>query len=120
MNPREKIEKTENIYLRHLLVDLRKTKAKIWLSVARELSRPNRKTRKVNVGKISKNIKDKDTIVVPGKVLGTGIIDKSVKVAAFGFSSKAIEKITAAKGTCLKISEMAKKNPKGEKLRIIG
>jgi large subunit ribosomal protein L18e len=58
--------------------------------------------------------------VVPGKVLGTGKIDHPVNVAAFAFSEQARSKILKAKGKCLSISDLMKKNPKGTNIKIIG
>ena len=124
MNARKKIEKTENIYLKHLLIELRKAsnsqQVKIWNRVASDLSRPSRKLRHVNVSKLEKYSKEKETIIVPGKVLGSGKIKKSINVAAFNFSESATKKITQAKGTCLRISDLIKKSPKGNKIRILG
>ena len=61
-----------------------------------------------------------EIIVVPGKVLGSGEISKKLTVAAYKFSEQAIEKIKAAKGTSMELEELIKKNPKGQKIRIMG
>ena len=58
--------------------------------------------------------------MVPGKVLGAGKIDHPVSVAAFAFSEQARSKILKAKGKCLFISDLVKKNPKGTGVKIIG
>lgn len=59
-------------------------------------------------------------MVVPGKVLGAGKMDHPIHVAAFAFSDQARQKILKAKGKCLSILELAKKNPKGTNVKIIG
>jgi len=59
-------------------------------------------------------------VVVPGKVLGAGKIDLPLQVAAFAFSDKARSKISKAKGKCLSIPELMKKNPKGANVKVIG
>ena len=51
------------------------------------LSKSRSHRAEVNVGKIGKLTKKGDTIVVPGKVLGTGAIDHSVTVAAEKYSA---------------------------------
>jgi large subunit ribosomal protein L18e len=59
-------------------------------------------------------------VVVPGKVLAAGNFDHPVNVAAFAFSEQARSKILRAKGKCLSISDLMKKNPKGTGVKIIG
>jgi large subunit ribosomal protein L18e len=94
--------------------------ALIWQDVARRLSKPKRSRIKVNVSKISRYSKENESIVVPGKVLGAGIISHPVAVAALAFSQQAQLKIVNAKGKCLSIAELVEENPDGSNLRIIG
>ena len=114
-----KTKKTNNLLL-SLVEELRRTgtknKAKIWKAVANELLKPTRKMREVNIEKINRVTKENDTIIVPGKVLGSGDLDHKVTVAAFNFSENARKKIK----DILTISELMKKNPKGTNVRIIG
>lgn len=98
----------------------KKNKAPIWARVAKDLSKPTRSRRTVNLTKIEKYTKDGESIIVPGKVLGTGIIAKKATVVAYQFSETAAKKIAAAGGSIKTISEELKKNTKGSKLRIIG
>lgn len=93
--------------------------APIWKAVANELKRANRKTKEVNVYHIEKHSENDETVLIPGKVLGEGIITKSVTVAAFKFSNEAINKITAAGGKCLTIAELIEENPKGSNVKIL-
>ena len=93
-----------------------KEKAKVWKAVARNLEKPTRKMRQVNVWKINKFTKENDTIVVPGKVLGYGELNHKVNVAAYQFSEGAKAKIS----NNMLIEELMLKNPKGSKVRIIG
>ncbi len=95
------------------------TKAPIWVAVARRLATPTRRLPEVNVYKINKLTSDGDTVVVPGKVLGTGDLDHKVTVSAFGFSQTAREKINE-KGTAITIEELVEKNPKGTSVIIMG
>jgi len=59
-------------------------------------------------------------IIVPGKVLGSGVITKRVSVAAWKFSKSAREKIEKAGGRVMSIRELMSENPKGTNVRIMG
>ena len=98
----------------------RENDAKIWRAVAEHLSKSRRRRITVNVSRINRYTQDGDEIVVPGKVLGAGLITHPVKVAALGFSEQARRKIIEAKGKCLSIPELIKLNPKGSNVKIIG
>lgn len=93
-----------------------KEKVNIWKAVAKELERPTRQMRKVNIWHINKTTKENEVIVVPGKVLGEGELDHKVNVAAYQFSEGAKTKIE----NNMLIEELMDKNPKGSKVRIIG
>ncbi len=82
-----------------------------WLKVARILSGPRRKAISLNLEKINENSKDGDTIIIPGKVLSQGEINKKVKIVALSFSEKAKEKLLKSKMTSSSIIEEIKKNP---------
>ena len=69
---------------------LERRKEKIWKSVAWDLKK---NFREVNIAKINRSTKDGDTIIVPGKVLGYGILNHKVNVVAYSFSKSAIDKI---------------------------
>ena len=95
-------------------------KSRFWKRVVKDLNKPSRQRRIVNLYKIEQNAQDGETILVPGKVLSVGEINKKVEVAALNFSAEAKEKILAAKGKALSISELLMKNPEGKKVRILG
>lgn len=94
-------------------------KHKAWNKVAAILSAPRVKRIDVNLDKINEEAKDGETIVVPGKVLSEGELDKKVHVIAFAFSEKAKEKILNAKGKALTILEAIKDNPHIKEIKII-
>ena len=97
----------------------RKNEAAIWRDIADKLEAPSRNYAEVNLSKISRYAGSGETYLVPGKVLGTGALSGPVVVAALNFSSSAAEKIEKAKGTCLTIEELLRKNPKGNGVRIL-
>ena len=116
--------KTTNPELIGLIRLLRKAarehKAAIWRTVAEYLARAKRRRIAVNISRINRYTKEGDEVVVPGKVLGAGLLDHPVKVAAYEFSEKARQKIIMAKGKCLSIPELIEMNPKGSNVKIIG
>lgn len=113
-----------NVQLQSLIHLLKKQSQEqevgIWKRIAYDLEFPTRQRRIVNLYKLSKYTKENEAVIVPGKVLGTGVLDHKVDVAAFSFSGSAREKITKANGSCLSIQELLQKNPKGSNVRIIG
>ena len=95
-------------------------KAPFWRAVAEQLNRPTRNHSKVNLYHLNKNTKSNDIVVVPGSVLGSGDLTKSLTVAALRFSSSAKEKIQKAKGQTLSINDLFEKKPKGKGVKIVG
>lgn len=90
-----------------------------WVEVAGILSSPKIKKINVNLDKIDRESKEGETVLVPGKVLSQGELNKKLKIVALNFSEKAKEKITKKKGETLTILEEIKKNPEAKSLRII-
>ena len=103
-----------------LILDLKmlsnKEKVKIWKVIALELERPTRSRRSINISRIDRYSKLNETIIVPGKVLGTGVLTKKVNIAAYQFSDSAKSKLKEH----MSIQDIMKKNPKGKDLRILG
>ncbi len=114
----------KNDVLKQLIVSLEKQakaqKVNIWFAIADELRAPTRRARAVNVRKIASLTQKGDAVIVPGKLLATGLITHPVHVVAHQASESAIQKITAAGGKVVSIAAELKANPKGSKLRIIG
>ncbi len=106
--------------IRYLKKQSREKEAGIWLDVAENLAKPSRQRVTVNLSRINRTTEKSETIVVPGKVLGSGNLDHAVTVAAFSVSETAKEKLKAAKAKYLSISELVEKNPTGSNVRIIG
>jgi large subunit ribosomal protein L18e len=95
----------------------RKEKLAIWRDAARYLAAPHSTETEVNVGHLSR-LGD-GPLVVPGKVLGTGPIDKKLVVGAFSFSSSARRKIEAAGGEAISIEELLKRYPEGSGVTLV-
>jgi len=106
--------------IRSLRKYARENEADIWRAVAEKLAVARSRKVSVNLSRINRYSGDGDAVVVPGKVLGAGKLNHPVTVAAFEFSEQAKAKILKAKGKCLSIEELMKKNPKGSNVKIIG
>ncbi|WP_070364697.1 50S ribosomal protein L18e [Halodesulfurarchaeum formicicum] len=97
----------------------RETGADIWRDVAGRLEKPRRSHAEVNLSRIERYATEDETIVVPGKVLGSGALRKSVTVAAVDFSSSARTKIEHADGEVLHLEQALEENPEGSNVRVI-
>lgn len=117
-----KTQKT-NPQITQLIINLKekshKENATIWKDIARKLEGSTRRQAEVNLSQINRHSKPEELILVPGKVLGSGVLDHKVHIAALNFSKKAAEKIDIAGGKCLEINQLMEKNPTGSNVRII-
>lgn len=95
-------------------------KADLWKRIAEDIQKPSRQRRIVNLSRINRYAKSNETLVVPGKVLGSGSLTQSLTIAAFAFSNSAKQRIEEAKGKAITIEELMKQNPKGKNVRLIG
>jgi large subunit ribosomal protein L18e len=92
----------------------------VWRALARGLNRPGRGGFRVNLYRIEKHAKGKETIAVPGIVLGSGEVSRARDVAALRFSESARAKLEKAGGKCLTIRQLLEQNPGGKGVRIMG
>ena len=94
------------------IIKLKKTNPE----VAKELSRPKRRWPAVNLKELAMIEGD---VLIAGKVLSAGDLDKAKKVVAWSASEKAIEKMKTAKANFVLITEEIKKNPELNGLSIV-
>lgn len=94
-------------------------KKKNWLKVSDKISTPTRKQISINLDEINKKSEDGDVVVIPGKVLGIGKIDKKITIAALSFSTSAKEHLKESKTEFYTIKEEIKKNPEAKKIRLL-
>ena len=97
----------------------RKKKLGIWRDAAALLSGPTRNETVVNLSRLGRLGAGNGPVFVPGKVLGTGILDKKLVVGAFSYSSAARKKIETAGGEALSIDEFVKRYPDGSGVRLV-
>ncbi len=113
----------DNPILRKLIKKLRKKgkelDTEIWTDLADRLYKSNRSRAEVNISQINRHTEDGDTIVVPGKILGSGRLNHSITAAAFEFSSRAQSRIQDAGGNILSVEELLEQNPEGTDVDIM-
>ena len=104
--------------------DLKKASAKndapIWRKLAEYALKPSVARKTINLNKIDLLTKDNDTIVFPGKVLGTGNISHKITICSFSISSSAASKILEAGGSIITYSELVEKSPTGKGVVLLG
>jgi len=93
--------------------------ADVWRDVAGRLEKPRRNHAEVNLSRIERYANENETVVVPGKVLGSGALQKSVTIAAVDFSSSAKTKIEHADGEALHLEQAMEQDPDGSNVRVI-
>ena len=105
--------------IRDLKKHSRENGAGLWLAISESLTSSKRSRVAVNLSRLNRYTKEGETVVVPGKVLGSGKADHPLTVAAFAFSNIAKSKIKEAKGNYLSIRDLMKKNPTGKNVRLM-
>ncbi|MCF2141719.1 MAG: 50S ribosomal protein L18e [Candidatus Lokiarchaeota archaeon] len=108
-----------NFYIRKLARKLWKTKRPIWRDVSKRLMAPQKNRVEINLAKINRLTQKGETIIVPGKVLANGTLEKSLTIACKAISKSARDKVAASKSELLTIEELLEKNPTGKGVRII-
>ena len=108
--------KTTNQVLFDTIRDLKKLSVTsgvgTWKAVAKVLAGSASHRAQLNLSKISKYTKGGETVIVPGKVLGDGVLSKKVTIIEFNASETAISKIEEAGGKFVLIKDYISKNPK--------
>ena len=111
-----------NPRLQRLIAELQtvssESDAPVWADVADRLQKPRRTHAEVNLGRIERYAQEDETVVVPGKVLGSGVLEKNVTVAAVDFSNTARKKIEQV-GNAVTLEQLTDENPEGSNVRVI-
>ena len=105
--------------IRLLKKQSREKQVAVWINVAKYLAKTQPQRTSVNLSKINRYSEKNETLIVPGKILGSGKLDHPATIASFSISKKAREKLKAVKAKYLTIHELIEKNPKGKKIKII-
>jgi large subunit ribosomal protein L18e len=113
----KQLERKNNPELVKIIVAAKKKKN--WKEIAAMISGPRRKRTNFNLREINEKVKAGEKIIVPGKILSQGDLDKKIKLIALGFSERAKEKILKSKSEISNILEEIKLNPEMKELRVL-
>jgi large subunit ribosomal protein L18e len=97
-----------------------KNNAPIWAKLAEYALKPSIARRDINLYRIGQLTKDNDTVVFPGKVLGTGNIPHKITISSFSISESAANKIIESGGILVSFSDLIEKNPTGKGVVLLG
>lgn len=108
----------------HMARDLKKAStandAPIWAKLSEYALKPSIARRDINVNRIGQLTKKGDTVVFPGKVLGTGSIPHEITLFSFAISRTAADKIIGGGGRLIGYSELIEQNPTGKGVVLLG
>jgi large subunit ribosomal protein L18e len=92
----------------------------IWKSIEKKFKSSRSNRSEVNVSKLDNITKEGDIVIVPGKVLGSGIINHKIILSSFSISVAAMKKVIDCGGEVITINELVEQYPDGKGVRIIG
>lgn len=98
----------------------RETGSAVWRDVAMRLSKSRKNWAQPNLSRISRYAPEGATILIPGKLLGSGELVSNHVIAAYSVSEGARDKIEAAGGRIMTYGELMKENPSGKGVVILG
>lgn len=98
----------------------REKQSPIWKSIEKKFKRTRSRYSEVNIDKLDNITKEGDVVIVPGKVLGSGILQHKITISAFAISIPAMKKIVDSGGKVITINELVEQYPDGKGVRIIG
>ena len=108
----------------HMARDLKKASIKndapIWAKLAEYALKPSVARRDINLNRIGQLTKENDTVVFPGKVLGTGSVPHKITLCSFSISNSAADKIIKNGGKLISYSELIEQNPTGKGVVLLG
>ena len=97
-----------------------KNDAPIWAKLAEYVQKPSVARRDINLYKIDQLTKENDTVVFPGKVLGTGNMSHKITLCSFSISNSAATKVVEKGGKVINYLELMEKNPTGKGVVLLG
>ena len=113
-----------NPLLKDLIGELKKRsneqEVNLWKRIALDLEKPTRQRRAVNLSRINRHTKENEVVVVPGKVLGSGMLNHKLTISAYQFSDQAKDKLEKSGAQIVSLLELSKEKPNGKNIRIIG
>ncbi len=114
---------TNQVVIR-MIKDLKKASIKndapIWAKLAEYALKPSIARRDINLNRIGQLTKENDTVVFPGKVLGTGKVPHKITLYSFSISNSAADKIRDNGGKLVSYSDLIEQNPTGKGVVLLG
>jgi len=105
--------------IRFLKTQSRTNKARIWEVAADHLARPRRSRAILNLNHVARATNSDSLVLIPGKLLGSGIIKHRVVIGAFEYSNAARTKVEQAGGRCMTMKDFVTSYPTGSKVTIM-
>ena len=103
-----------------LKAQTRSTGSALWRDVAQRLEKSRSNWAEPNLSRLERHMPEDAVVLVPGKLLGSGLVSGKRTVAAYNVSSGARVKIEKAGGRVISIRELMNENPKGTGVHILG
>lgn len=97
----------------------RETGRAIWRELERRVMRPRSRLAEMSLARLAKAAKDAQLVAVPGKVLGSGFLERPLVIGALYFSKSAYDKIRMAGGTPLSLSEFVRSYKEAKGVRLL-
>ena len=119
-NPNRKTNAQLVDVINQLKAQSRDTGSAVWRDVAMRLSKSRKNWAQPNLSRVTRYAPEGATVLVPGKLLGSGEVSGNRTIAAYSVSSNARAKIEAAGGRVLTYGELMNENPKGNGVIILG
>ena len=119
-NPERKTNAQLVDTINQLKAHSRDTGSAVWRDVALRLSKSRKNWAQPNLSRVSRYAPEGATILVPGKLLGSGELTNGHTIAAYSVSNGAREKIEAAGGRIMTYGELMNENPSGTGVVILG
>lgn len=114
----KQLQRKTNSILAETIIQAKKKDA--WNEVAEILSGPRRKRVNINLSELNGvENSEKSILVIPGKVLSEGQVEKKLKVVALGFSERAKEKLLKSGCKISNILQEIKSNPTGKDIKVL-
>lgn len=95
-------------------------RSRFWRAVLRHLEASSRRRRAVNIYHLNRVKAPEGGVLVVGKLLGVGVLERPLRVVAFDFSNTALEKVRRAGGEAYYLDEYLEQGGDGRGLVIVG
>lgn len=97
-----------------------KNDAPIWAKLAEFALKPSIAKKDINLNRIGQLTKENDTVIFPGKVLGTGTVPHKITLFSFSISNSAVNKIVENGGKIISHIDLIEQNPTGKGVVLLG